>query len=381
MIKKIIFITATRAEFGKIKSLIHKFNKDKNFKVYIVVTGMHMIPKYGSTHLEVKKSFPKNKILCFKNQAGNETQDIIISNSIKKFSNIFKKISPDLIIIHGDRAEALSAVIAGSFNNFLIAHCEGGEVSGTIDEHIRHSVSKLSHVHFVSNKKARNRLIQLGEIKKNVFVTGSPETDIMKEMLSSISLNDVKERYGIKFKKYNILIYHPVTGENKKKILTDLNCLYKVILNSKNENFIIIYPNNDPGNNTIVKQYEKRFSRLKNTKLFRSIRFEYYLRLLKEANLILGNSSSGVREASFYGTPTINLGNRQQYRSDNKNIANIDFNLNKIISKIDKLKNKRFIPLKLYGEGNTASKILKIVQKKEFFKIKKQKILQSPTNS
>ena len=154
MIKKILFVTATRAEFGKIKATIEKLNKFKKYQVTIIVTGMHMISKYGNTYLEVKNFFPKNKNLFFKSRKG-QTQDIILSNTIKKISPILKKISPDLIILHGDRVEALAVAIAGSFNNFLIAHIEGGEISGTIDEHIRHSVSKLSHIHFVSNHFAK----------------------------------------------------------------------------------------------------------------------------------------------------------------------------------------------------------------------------------
>tara|TARA_A100001015_G_scaffold296643_1_gene377185 strand:- start:355 stop:1017 length:663 start_codon:yes stop_codon:yes gene_type:complete len=214
--KNILFVTATRAEFGKIKNMIAMLNKNKKYNITIIVTGMHMMSKYGSTYLEVKNFFPKNKIIYFKNQTENQTQDIALSTTIKKISPVLKKISPDLIIIHGDRVEALAVAISGSFNNYLIAHLEGGEVSGTIDEHIRHSVSKLSHLHFVSNKFARKRLLQLGEHKKNIFITGSPETDIMR-LKNLPSLRSAKGRYGITFKNYCILLYHPVTTEKKNK--------------------------------------------------------------------------------------------------------------------------------------------------------------------
>lgn len=333
-----------------------------------------MMGKYGSTYLEVKNFFPKNKIIYFKNQTENQSQDIALSNTIKKISPILKNINPDLIIIHGDRVEALAVAISGSFNNFLIAHIEGGEVSGTIDEHIRHSVSKLSHLHFVSNKDAKKRLLQLGELNKTIFITGSPETDIMR-LKNLPSLKDVKKRYDIIFKEYAILLYHPVTSENNKKIQNDLNCLLQVLKKS-NRNYLLIYPNNDPGSKTIISNYKLKFRKLKNVKIFRSIRFEYFLTLLKNSFCIIGNSSSGVREAPFYGVPTIDLGNRQKNRTSNKSIYNLKFNLSKILRVLKKIENKRFKKSKIYGEGYSAKKIVRILNSKNIWKTSTQKYLQ-----
>lgn len=372
--KNILFVTATRAEFGKIKNMIAMLNKNKNYNVTIIVTGMHMMSKYGSTYLEVKNFFPKNKIIYFKNQTENQTQDIVLSTTIKKISPELKKISPDLIIIHGDRVEALAVAISGSFNNYLIAHLEGGEISGTIDEHIRHSVSKLSHLHFVSNKFARKRLLQLGELKKNIFITGSPETDIMR-LKNLPSLRSAKEKYGITFKNYCILLYHPVTTEKKTKIQSDLNCLLKVVKFSK-KNFLVIYPNNDPGSKIITFNYNQKFKKLKNVKIFRSIRFEYYLTLLKNSYCIIGNSSSGVRESPFYGVPSIDLGSRQKNRTQNKIIFNLGFNYNKILKTLDALNKKKFAVAKLYGKGDSAKKIVKILNSKNIWLTPRQKYLQ-----
>ncbi len=374
MVKHILFVTATRAEFGKIKNTIFYLNKSRKYKVTIIVTGMHMMGKYGSTYLEVKNFFPKNKIIYFKNQTENQSQDIALSNTIKKISPILKNINPDLIIIHGDRVEALAVAISGSFNNFLIAHIEGGEVSGTIDEHIRHSVSKLSHLHFVSNKDAKKRLLQLGELNKTIFITGSPETDIMR-LKNLPSLKDVKKRYDIIFKEYAILLYHPVTSETNKKIQNDLNCLLQVLKKS-NRNYLLIYPNNDPGSKTIISNYKLKFRKLKNVKIFRSIRFEYFLTLLKNSFCIIGNSSSGVREAPFYGVPTIDLGNRQKNRTSNKSIYNLKFNLSKILRVLKKIENKRFKKSKIYGEGYSAKKIVRILNSKNIWKTSTQKYLQ-----
>ena len=176
--KKIIFVTSTRADFGKLKSLIKIVKSRKEFSVYIIITGMHVIPKFGNTYQEVLKFF-RSKVIRFKNQSLNDRLEIILSKTSEKFSKIVKKINPDLIVIHGDRVEALAAAIVGSLNHILTAHIEGGEISGTIDDTIRHAVTKLSHVHFVGSPEAKKRVSSMGEIKKNIFNIGSPDIDVI----------------------------------------------------------------------------------------------------------------------------------------------------------------------------------------------------------
>ena len=212
------------------------------------------------------------------------------------------------------------------------------------------------------------------ELKKSIFITGSPETDIMR-LKNLPSLKHVKERYGIKFKKFCILLYHPVTTEKIEKIQTDLNCLLRVLQLSKN-NFLAIYPNNDPGSKTIISNYTKKFKKLENVKIFRSIRFEYYLTLLKNSYCIIGNSSSGVREAPFYGVPTIDLGNRQKNRTQHKSIFNLDFDEAKILKVFRSIDKKKFTKAKLYGEGDSAKKIVKILNSKYLWLTPRQKYLQ-----
>ena len=196
--KKIIFVTATRADFGKLKSLISIVKKSKQFKIYLVVTGMHVIPKFGNTFKEVIKTFGPN-IIKFKNQSLGDRLEIILAKTTNSFSKIVKKIKPNLIIIHGVTLESLSAASVGSLNHILTAHIEGGELSGTIDDTIRHAVSKLSHVHFVGSENAKRRVAKMGEIKKKIFNIGSPDIDaIGNENLPAIF--KVKKRYNNLFK-------------------------------------------------------------------------------------------------------------------------------------------------------------------------------------
>jgi len=368
--KKLLFITGTRADYGKIKSVIRKTIKE-GFDVKIFVTGMHLSKKYGETFHEIKKNFKKNNIFKFKNFTSNDSQDIILANTIYGFSKFLKKFKPHMVIVHGDRPESLACAISASFNNILVAHIEGGEISGNIDEHIRHSISKLSHIHFVSNQIARDRVIKMGEIKKNVFVVGSPDIDIMSSKKLP-QLNTVKERYGFTFENYGILILHPVTSEIKK-IKKQADIVVKALVKS-NQNFVVIFPNNDPGNEIIINTYKKLNFDV-HFKIIKSMRFEYFLTLLKNSSIIIGNSSCGVIEAPFYGIQTINLGNRQNNRSKEKSIINISFNEKRILKSLKSYLGKKYKKNKLYGNGNSDTKIIKILKKKRIWLTPNQKTL------
>ncbi len=370
--KKIVFVTGTRADYGKLKSIITILQKNKKFEPIIFVTGMHNLSSYGYTHTELNKDKIKN-LFKYKNQAKNDSMDVIVSKTINVFSKFINKIKPDLIVIHGDRVEPLACAIVGSLNNILVAHIEGGEVSGTVDEILRHSISKLSHVHFVSNKLAKKRLIQMGEIQKNIFIIGSPDVDLMSSKYIP-SMREAKKRYRINYKNYGILLFHPVVSkEEKSSLKRKINILVNCIKKSK-FNYVVIFPNNDSGSSVILNEY-KKLKKNKRVKIFPSLRFEYYLSLLKGSNFIIGNSSSGVREAPYYGIPTINIGTRQNKRSSSKSINNVDFNKNNINKLINKFKSKKIVlqRLKEFGSGNANKKFINIISKKIFWKIDNQK--------
>lgn len=307
--RRIIFLTGTRADYGKMKSLIRALINCGKFDVHIFATGMHMLSKYGSTYKEIiKDGFPN--IYTFINQNSNTDMDIALSNTITGFSNYISELQPDAIVVHGDRLEALAGAIVGAFHNIRVFHIEGGEISGTIDESIRHAITKFSHFHFVANEEAQKRIQQLGEPKQNIHIFGSPDIDIMhSEMLPSLTM--VKAYYEIPFTKYNIVLYHPVTTE-LSKISEHAKKLVDALLMS-NEQYVVIYPNNDAGSELILNEYE-RIQKNPNFRIFPSMRFEYFLTLLRNSSCIVGNSSSGIREACIYGIPAIDIGNRQKGR-------------------------------------------------------------------
>ena len=366
--KKIVFLTGTRADFGKLRPLIEIVNNSNEFECHIFVTGMHTLSRYDFTYREVEKRGYKN-VFVFTNQNNFENTDIMLANTIKGFSNFVKKISPDMIVIHGDRLEALAGAIVGSFNNILVSHIEGGELTGTIDESIRHAVSKLSHIHFVSNEDAKKRLVQMGEIEKRIFVIGSPDIDIMmkKDLPTKEGL---KKYYDMQFEKYAILIFHPVTTE-----LDDLenqtNELVSGAIDSK-RNYVIIYPNNDPGSEIILNVY-KKLENNANFRIYPSLRFEYFLTLLKNADFIIGNSSSGIIEAEIYNVPTINVGTRQKNRSSNESIMNVESKKEKILDSISKVDGKEIKSSFSFGDGKSTKRFFDVILSEKIWDVSLQK--------
>lgn len=366
--KKILFLTGTRADFGKIKSLIQITNNSDLFEIHIFATGMHMNSKYGKTVDEIEKcKFPN--IFKFYNHSNCDDMSSMLAKTIDGFSSYVKDINPDIIIVHGDRVEALAGAIVGTLNNVLTAHIEGGEVSGTVDEIIRHSVSKMCHVHFVSNNQAKKRLIQMGENEEVIYVIGSPDIDIMKsDHLPPIDY--VKKHYDITFDSWAILIYHPVTTEIDKTAEHAKQLVNAVL--ASNHNYIVIYPNNDKGSDFILNEY-KRFSGLNNIKIFPSIRFEYFLSFLKHSRFIIGNSSTGIREASYFGVPCIDIGSRQYNRVKSDHVIP-SRNLNEEIQEaIGKALNTTIIPKSFFGKGESDILFFDILKTNYFWNVNRQK--------
>lgn len=369
MNKKILFLTGTRADFGKIKSLISILEPQQEFEVFVFVTGMHLQKEYGYTLIEIERCNFKN-IHTFENHTHETTMDLTLAKTIEGLSSYVKEINPDMIIVHGDRVETLAGAIVGSLNNILVAHIEGGEISGTVDELIRHSVSKLSHIHFVSNDEASKRLVQMGEIKSSIYKIGSPDIDIMfSEDLPN--LDTTKDYYQINFNNYAIVMFHPVTTE-ATEMEQYANDFVDILLND-NHNYIVIFPNNDLGSKCIIEAYKK----LKNNirfRIFPSLRFEYFLTLLKNAQFIIGNSSAGIREAPYYGIPIINIGTRQQNRAIHADIMNVNYDKTSIKNALKKIDNHKIIPAENdFGKGNSAELFMDSLKNNNIWEINYQK--------
>ena len=306
---KCLFVTGTRADFGKMKNLISTMiNDSSRYSVKIVATGMHLLKEFGNTFVEIEDVFP-GRVVSIEGQKYQENMSVGFSRFIGGFNSYLEVEKPDVVVVHGDRFDALAAAIVASNLDVHVAHIEGGEVSGTIDEAIRHSVSKFAHIHFVSNGQSGARVHQLGEDPALTFITGSPETDVLLgSELPSLEL--VKTRYGINFDEYSICCFHPVVNE-QDDLTRQINELVE-FTEFSGDNFIWIYPNNDLGGSVIIDRLKQ--VRSDNIKAFESLRFESYITLLKNSRCIIGNSSSGVREAHVLNVPSVNIGSRQSGR-------------------------------------------------------------------
>lgn len=367
--RKVLFLTGTRADFGKMKPLIRAVQRNPEFSFQIFVTGMHLMERYGSTVREIQREGFSSELHLFMNQLEGEPMDLVLSNTIAGLARYVHQDPPDLMVVHGDRIEALAGATVGALRGILTAHIEGGEHSGTVDGLIRHSITKLAHAHFVANDDAAQVLRQLGENDASIFPIGSPDIDIM---LSNHlpSLEKTKERYEIDFENYGILLYHPVTSESDHTRRHAKEVVDAVI--SSGHNFVVIHPNNDQGSAEIFAEYQ-RFSGAR-FRVFPSLRFEYFLTLLRHARFILGNSSAGIREAPVYATPAINVGTRQIGRYQSPTILDVAPHKEALLEAMSHALTMTKCPPQMhFGDGNSAERFAQTLSRPSFWALPLQK--------
>ena len=365
--KSLLFVTGTRADFGKIEPLA-RAAVEADFIVSFFITGMHMLAEYGLTKLEVRR-VPGATAHEFLNQRSKDPQDVILAKTMLGFSDFVTENKPDLVLVHGDRVEALGCALVCATNYIKCAHIEGGEVSGTIDEVFRHCNSKLAYCHFVSSPAAQKRVRSLGEAAESIYIIGSPELDFHYKS-SGYQIAEVLAHYQIRESDFGICIMHPVTSETatiKQQALDLFNTLHQ-----SGRYFVVIKPNNDPGSEHISVALaalpETQF------KIIPSMRFGRFSELLKNAACIIGNSSAGVREAPFLGVPSLDIGSRQSDRAVADSITKATANQTaKITSFLLDNWQRRFPPQTEFGQGNATKKFIKILKSEAFWQRPMQK--------
>ena len=379
--RKVLVVTSTRADFGILSNLTKLLEKDKSIDMSLVVTGSHLIKSKNSSFTEIKRQKLKSKKILkiqIKNENLGDTLNIF-SKSIIKFKKTYEKIRPDLVLILGDRFEIFASALSAFFYRIPIAHIHGGEVtSGAMDDSIRHSITKISNLHFVTNKENYKRVNQLGENNKNIFLVGSLSSENIKKS-KFLKKKQLEKKFNIKFKNKNLLItYHPVTLQKdfgKKDFKKMLNVLKKY-----NEFGIFFTASNaDVANNFFNKEIKNFVKKNKNTYLIESFGRENYFSMLRIVDCIIGNSSSGVLESTAFKLPAINIGSRQEGRVKNKNILNLksEFKENELKKKISQSISVKFnkglkdLRDKNY-RGNTSKKIFKIIKNFKYEDIKKK---------
>lgn len=386
--KKICVVTATRAEYGAQRLVLREIEKSAGLELFLVVTGTHLSERFGMTVKEIENDgfniYKKINIL------DAEDSELGICNTMsvamKKFGELYSELHPDLVMVVGDRYELIPICSSAMIFGIPIAHISGGELTeGAIDDSIRHSITKMSYLHFPGCEEYRKRIIQLGEEPDRVFNFGDIGVENAKKM-EHFSVDELQKDLGISLeKRYACVTFHPVTLEKGTEII-QTEAIIKAMTKYKDINFIVTLSNADLHGNSINEMFIKASEQCENIICFNSLGIKRYLSLVKNASFVLGNSSSGIIEVPCFGIPSINIGDRQKGRLKSESVIDCESTYESICESIElaiseKFKEKARNAVNPYGEGHTSVKIVetinsflqenKINLKKSFYDIKR----------
>ena len=383
--KKICFITGSRADYGLLAPLMMLIKKDKNFIFQLIATGTHLSNKHNFTFKEIIKDKFKINYSVNINVKGQKHEDICKSMSIatKSISLKLKALKPDLIILLGDRYEIFSACSAAFVHQIPICHLHGGELTrGSIDDGFRHSITKMSNLHLVSNKRYADRVKQLGENPKNIYVVGGFGVDAIKKT-KLLKRNELEKKLGFKFGQKNLLVtYHPetISNNNPKK---DFGQILKA-LERFNDIKVIFTKSNADLKGYIINQMIDKFVKRNKSKYYSitSMGQQNYLSTLSYIDAVVGNSSSGLLEAPTFKKATINIGSRQKDRMKASSVIDVEPSYKNILKAIKKTYSVKFKTilkktLNPYGSGGASKKTYKILKKIKINQLKKGKFFES----
>ena len=370
---RILVYLGGRANYSSIKSVMEAFNNDDYFDLITVLGCSAVLEKFGDvSELIEKDGFTINeKVFHLVEGDSPAVMAKTAALGMLDASNILLKYSPDFVLIVGDRYEMMSFALPAAYMNIRIIHTMGGEVTGTIDESIRHALTKFSHIHFVATNKAKENVLRMGEDERFVFNVGCPRIDLVKKELENDSFTILKEYFSINkgigcdidFNMPFILVsQHSVTTEH------DLNRQYIDSILKALKTFgmqcLVLWPNSDAGGNQISKGI-RTFREHNNDVPFafhKNLPNKVYIHLMNTCFCLIGNSSSGVREGGFIGTPVINIGTRQNTRESGENIIHTDNSYDSILKSLNLIKDLEDIHDELYGNGNASEKIVNIMK-------------------
>ncbi len=362
MTRKIIYVTGTRADYGLMREVLKQVDVSSDLELLICVTGMHLSALYGNTIQEIERD--QFKICATIPVDVENTSYGAMSKSIGYgiigLTEAFERENPDLVLLLGDRGEMLAAAIASVHLNIPIVHLHGGERSGTVDEMVRHAISKLAHYHFVSTDSSRQRLIKMGENENNVFVIGAPGIDELKSFIKS-SPTSFYQRYEFNIeKKVCLLVYHPVVQE-----FNDIKIQFKNVIEAAlafDLQIICLEPNSDAGGH-LIREIINEFTNYKDVRIIKHLHRSEFIDCLANSDVMLGNSSSGIIEAASFNLPVVNVGNRQNLRERSMNVIDVDTSYDSIVNGIkDALKLPTETYVNCYGDGNTAQRCYQLLK-------------------
>ena len=373
--KKICVVVNSRANYARIKSLLTAIKKSKKLELQLILCASSLMDRFGSIYKTISKDGFKISQKVFSIVEGDNLTTMAKSTglAIIELSNIFENTKPDMVLTVADRFETLATAVAASYMNIPLIHTQGGEITGSIDESVRHAITRLANIHFPATKKSFNNLIKMGEDKKNIFLTGCPSIDLAENVLKNkknINLSSILNKYSgvgshkIDLNNYIVIVQHPVTTEYKK-VDNQIKETIKAALKLK-MSVIWLWPNIDAGNDIISKNLRKirETGGNINIKFYKNFEPEDFLKILIKSKCIVGNSSVAIRECSYLGIPAVNIGTRQNGREHGKNIINSGFSSEEIYLKIKKQISDRSLNTeKIFGDGKAGINIAKILEK------------------
>lgn len=360
MVKKVLYITGTRADYGLMHETLELLNSDDDIQLNVVVTGMHLMDEFGYSIDEIKKD---NFNLHVVNQTfvkdDEKSMSAFIGNLIVDLTKLMDEIKPDIVLLLGDRGEMLAGAIVASYLQIPVAHIHGGDVSSTVDDSARHAITKLSNIHFPATELSASRIKQMGENPDNIFVVGAPGLDSIIKSKDNVDENYLKEKYNIS-KDFVLVLQHPVSLEVENSA-----CQIQETLNavkSTDYQVILVYPNADAGGRAMIDKINEY-----DVDAYKNIPHDDFIGLLSLASALIGNSSSGIIESSSFKLPVINIGTRQSGREKAQNVIDVDYDSKEILNALkhiesseyqNKLKNCK----NLYGDGKASERICKIIK-------------------
>ena len=386
--RKICILTGSRANYSSCKSIMRAIQDHPELELQVVLGAAAVLDRYGNIENLVKEDGFNIDAKFYMIIEGENPITMAKSTGlgIIELSMIFNNLKPDIVLVVGDRFDIMAPVIAASYMNIPIAHTMGGEVSGTIDESIRHAVTKMAHIHFPANEDAKQRIIKMGEDPKMVFNVGCPRIDLVKEILNRHRNGDrinqdeffmkykgVGGRFDLEREKFLLVSQHPVTteyGQNRKHIEETLHALNELKMPT-----IMIWPNADAGTDEVSKGIRtfREHYRPDWLHLFINLPIDVYVKLMDMCACMVGNSSSAIREGAFIGTPAVNVGSRQQGRVRGANIVDVEYSKEQIKNAIlEQAKHQKFSPDNIYGNGKAGETIAEILSRLDTINVQKR---------
>ena len=360
--RKVVYVSGTRADFGLMQSTLQRIHASPSLELGIVVTGMHLDERYGDTAREIEAAglaiIARVPVDHSHSDGASTAQNIAVM--LAGFVDAFAAFEPDCVLVLGDRGEMLAAAIAGGHMSIPVVHIHGGERSGTIDEPVRHAISKLSHLHLVATEESRDRLMRMGEVPETIHVVGAPGLDGLAALAAHEKSRLFRELGLDQNKETALLVYHPVLQE-AEQAGEQIEAVLGALL-VDNVSVLALKPNSDVGSAAVLAVLE-RYEALGRIHLVTHLRRDQFVSMVRHADVMIGNSSSGIIEAATFGTPVVNIGVRQNLRQRNGNVIDAPADRNLIVLALAQARQMdRFDSDNVYGDGNAGHRILTLLE-------------------